>query len=170
LKQFLYILVLVSFNSLSSEYYLNYFPAGYEESIMANTGIALDGSIGNMIYNPAGLVNINAKEDSTVSGVIINKRSLSLGEYLEEESSKISTPPAFSSSFKKLTTHSKIGCFAYTPIDLTYKVTNDNTSGFTANISEIIFGVTVSILVTPKFSYGFSLGLANHETSIHSFS
>jgi long-subunit fatty acid transport protein len=78
MTQFFLILILfVSLNSFGYSYIdnRNLFPLGEKEMFMANSGVALTQSSGNVFYNPAGLADLGSAKLSLSSNTYFNSKT-----------------------------------------------------------------------------------------------
>ena len=88
------VLVLMISIELQAQEHAFLTPMGAYEGIAGNTGIGRDGSIGAVIYNPAGLATLQTTKISA-SGSAFSQNKISLkSEYTNEEVEYIQTTPS----------------------------------------------------------------------------
>lgn len=74
---FIFIVIFISTNSFGYSYIdnRNLFPLGEKEMFMANSGVALTQSTGNVFYNPAGLADLGSTKLSLSSNTYFNSKT-----------------------------------------------------------------------------------------------
>ena len=155
---FLLFLVFINFNCWAQE---NAFltPMGAYEGIAGNTGIGRDGSVGSVIYNPAGMASVKSSKLSASGSAfsqnhITNKSSegsedVKYFQTVPAQITTIFTNPGFNWAFSILTpTTSKF--------DL-QTVENDLVYNSTIEDNETLFGPSAALKISKNLSIGLSV-------------
>lgn len=145
-------------------------PMGAYEGIAGNTGIGREGSVGAVIYNPAGLATLQTTKISA-SGSAFSQNKISLkSEYINEDVEYIQTTPT------QITTlfNTKYFNWAFSVIvpksqELEYALENGtpgvdkaNTDGY-QKLQETLFGPSIGFKLSEKFKVGLSYFVSKRD-------
>jgi hypothetical protein len=145
-------------------------PMGAYEGIAGNTGIGREGSVGAVIYNPAGLATLQTTKISA-SGSAFSRNNISLkSDYINEEVEYIQTTPT------QITTlfNTKYFNWAFSVIvpksnELEYAIENGtpgidkvNEDGY-QKLQETLFGPSIGFKLSEKFKIGLSYFISKRD-------
>lgn len=152
------LLILNTNKAFSNSLLFEYYPAGVEESLLANTGVALEGSMGNTIYNPGALAFNNSQENLSFTGVYLNRQNSAAFEGKAKSETNIS--PAFTGAKYYLSDRNSLAFFIYRPAQITQKVNTDINSlifDLNSKLDFSVFGLTYARKFSKSFSFGFTI-------------
>lgn len=157
--KFLFFLFFISANIYAQEHsFLS--PMGAYEGISANTGIGRDGSVGSVLYNPAGMASVKSSKLSA-SGSAFSQNEISINVEGEKESIKYfqTTPAQVTTIFNT----DKFNWAFSILVPKTYKydrISNTSygvSSNSTVEDNETMFGPSIAFKLSPEFSIGLSV-------------
>lgn len=145
-------------------------PIGSDEAIAGNTGIGRDGSVGSVIYNPAGMASINISKVSGSASTFSQNIVRSKGVGFDDTAKSFTTTPT------QITTvlakeKFNLGFSILIPASFTSNVkrtTNTSTVGnYVENIDIVsqntLFGPSFAFSYSPEFKFGMSLFFIKNE-------
>ncbi|MBO9667510.1 MAG: hypothetical protein J7501_11945 [Bdellovibrio sp.] len=143
---------------------------------MANTGIALPGSPGNVIYNPAGMAFAAIAElNLTVSGNALEQQRFELDDLREENNSNISIRPMMAASAFPLW-NGYASLFVANPTSLKIVQGQNTVAGgtttrttFRLESNAILFGASYASLINQSLGWGLTAGLTYTTQDYHSY-
>ncbi len=145
-------------------------PMGAYEGIAGNTGIGREGSIGAVIYNPAGLATLQTTKISA-SGSAFSQNKISLkSEYINEEVEYIQTTPSqittlfntkyFNWAFSVIVPKSQE--LEYATESGTPNLDKINLDGYD-KLQETLFGPSIGFKLSDKFKVGLSYFISKRD-------
>lgn len=156
---------MINFNAMAFENFPEYFPAGFSESAMGNSGAALKGSPGNVIYNPGALAFMDCKSKNIVSGFSYSQLSIPLEpKGISTDAGSVITSsmlPALSATFFKIN-NARAGLFLYSSdqtLETKVSLVNDGKAFISSRTSSLFLGYSQSYRVSDTQSWGFTLNL-----------
>jgi hypothetical protein len=174
----------ISLFSLLSEAFYFMTPQGQREAMMGNVGIALSGSEGSVLFNPAGVAGLESDRISA-SGSLLNVSTFKINYGADSFSDK-STEPSFSQIPGLITGYNKtsfaiLGFYINTDYFINFdKLFTYNGPTYTAysesisNLNSLNLGLvaakTTYLSKDMKLQYGISLGvnlLESHNSSFN---
>jgi hypothetical protein len=130
-------------------------PIGSDEAILGNTGIAIDESVGSVIYNPAGLASIKISKISGSASAFSFNSVRSKGPGYDDTTTNVeATPSQITSVFTK-----KDFNLAFSVLIPTSFTTNVKRTTLTDNIGEYVENIDITSknsLFGPSIAYSYS--------------
>ena len=157
--RFLFLLALFSVSAFSQE---NAFltPMGAYEGIAANTGIARDGSVGSVIYNPGGMVSIkSSKLSASGSAFSQNQITLKGPDGTDDVRYFQTTPAQISTVFTNKNFNWAFSILVPKASKFDLKSTDNNgvTTNSTYEDQETVFGPSIGLALSNKLKIGLSV-------------
>jgi len=156
----LYISCNISFATVTFTNDVGFLPYGFEENFLSGAGVALEGSPGNVISNPAAHVFKRGEKDFSVSGLQFNFYE---GDQDVESKDKIGIKPGFS-ALQTSRENSSYVLYLFTPIDMRLQSSQQedaqSNTDFSVEFMTVHFGGSYARKITPSFSLGGTLEFA----------
>lgn len=171
----LFLIIAFSFITQKSLAVAYPFPVGHQESFMANAGVALEDSPGNVIYNPAGLGFRTTKDLSlTVSGNALGRQRFELSG-MEPETSDLKMRPLLAAGVYAMG-DGYASVFVANPISLkivqgqtTSSGGEDLRSSLNVEYDVITGGVAYGGLINKDLSWGLAGGFYYSTEEVRSY-
>lgn len=153
----LLIFLLLSFAS-SAQASLIFSPAGHFEAFLGNAGVALEGSAGNVLFNPAGLAfTSDRKSFLSVAGTAIGYSELGQSEGLKSEG-RLSSRPLFTGYSSPYEEKLRISLF-YSEFSNYTQYTQTTVSDQEITYERSLVGLSYAGDISAKTAWGFTVGV-----------
>jgi len=170
LKSLLLILIILTTQKSFGEDNPFLTPIGSDEAIAGNTGIGRDGSVGAVIYNPAGMASIHISKVSGSASAFSQNSVRSKGAGFDDTAKSFSTTPTQITTVLAKEKYN-LGFSILIPASFTSNVkrtTNKDSIGtYVENIDVVsqntLFGPTIAFSISPEFKAGMSLFIIKNE-------
>ncbi|WP_373997990.1 hypothetical protein [Bdellovibrio bacteriovorus] len=143
-------------------------PAGHFEAFLGNAGVALEGSAGNVLFNPAGLAfTSDRKSFLSVAGTAIGYSELGQSEGLKSEG-RLSSRPLFTGYSSPYEENLRISLF-YSEFSNYTQYTQTAVSDQEITYERSLVGLSYAGDISAKAAWGFTVAVDWQEKDVMTF-